>query len=118
MLTTQEVAQKLVTFCNAGQYEQAQKELYAQDAESLEQPFAPNSHVKGLDAILEKNKQFGESVVEIHQQSTSEPMISGRFFSVVMYMDVTHKESGREAMEEICLYEVKDGKIVKEQFFY
>jgi hypothetical protein len=25
---------------------------------------------------------------------------------------------GRSTMEELCVYEVKDGKIVKEQFFY
>lgn len=84
MLTTQEVAQKLVTFCNAGQYEQAQKELYAQDAESLEQPFVPNHHVKGLDAIFEKSKQFDEMLVEIHHQKISEPIIAGRFFSIVI----------------------------------
>jgi hypothetical protein len=31
---------------------------------------------------------------------------------------VTMKGSGRMKMDEIALYEVKDGKIVKEQFFY
>jgi len=28
------------------------------------------------------------------------------------------KGQPREKSEEICLYEVKDGKIVREQFFY
>ena len=35
-----------------------------------------------------------------------------------MGMDVTMKGAGRVKMDEIALYEVKDGKIVKEQFFY
>jgi ketosteroid isomerase-like protein len=34
-------------------------------------------------------------------------------------MDTTHKPSGhRSTTSEIAVYEVKDGKIVKEQFFY
>jgi hypothetical protein len=32
-------------------------------------------------------------------------------------MDVTMKGRGRVKLEEICAYEVKDGKIVSEQFF-
>jgi len=35
-----------------------------------------------------------------------------------MGMDCTYKGMGRQKMDEIALYEVKDGKIVKEQFFY
>jgi ketosteroid isomerase-like protein len=34
-------------------------------------------------------------------------------------MHTTHKPSGqRSKMSELAVYEVKDGKIVKEQFFY
>jgi hypothetical protein len=35
-----------------------------------------------------------------------------------MTMDVTMKEYGRITMSEICVYHVKDDKIVQEQFFY
>ncbi len=35
-----------------------------------------------------------------------------------MKTDVTYKEHGRVMMEEVAIYEVKDGKIVFEQFFY
>jgi hypothetical protein len=35
-----------------------------------------------------------------------------------MGLDATMKGVGRTKMDEIALYEVKDGKIVKEQFFY
>ena len=43
---------------------------------------------------------------------------AGRFFAVAMGMDCTMKGMGRQKMDEIALYEVKDGKIVREQFFY
>ena len=35
-----------------------------------------------------------------------------------MTLDATSKSMGRMKMDEIAVYEVKNGKIVKEQFFY
>jgi hypothetical protein len=35
-----------------------------------------------------------------------------------MGMDVTMKGMGRMKMDEVAVYEVKNGKIVKEQFFF
>jgi len=35
-----------------------------------------------------------------------------------MSFDVTFKDRGRQQMEEVCVYEVNNGKIVNEQFFY
>jgi ketosteroid isomerase-like protein len=49
----------------------------------------------------------------------SEAVVAGQFFSLVMVLDITPKAGGPSfTMEEICLYEVRDGKIVREQFFY
>jgi hypothetical protein len=36
---------------------------------------------------------------------------------IFMKMDVTMKEWGRKEMTELCIYKVKDGKIVSEHFF-
>jgi limonene-1,2-epoxide hydrolase len=35
-----------------------------------------------------------------------------------MVLDATIKGMGRMTLEEVCVYEVKDGKIVVEQFFF
>jgi hypothetical protein len=35
-----------------------------------------------------------------------------------MSIDATMKGMGRQVLDEVCVYEVKDGKIVQEQFFY
>src|ERR1700759_1509724 len=40
-MTTEQIAARLVELCRKGEYEQAQKELYADDAESVEAPGAP-----------------------------------------------------------------------------
>jgi len=42
----------------------------------------------------------------------------GNHFSLTMRYDMTFKERGRSTMEEICVYEVKDGKIATERYFY
>jgi hypothetical protein len=54
----------------------------------------------------------------MHSVEVSEPLVAGNWFSVVMTLDVTMKEYGRVTMREVCVYHVKDDKIVQEQFFY
>jgi hypothetical protein len=44
-------------------------------------------------------------------------LIAGDFFSIAMGIDATWKQGGRNSLEEICVYRVRDGKIVLEQFF-
>jgi ketosteroid isomerase-like protein len=73
---------------------------------------------EGKEAVIGKNQYWYSTVEEIHSGEVSEPIVSGDFFTVSMYMDVTYKEGGRMPMQEIAVYEVKDGKIVAEQFFY
>jgi hypothetical protein len=120
-MNTESVAKRLVELCRAAQYEQAQRELYAQDAVSIEPPWAPAGslgNAKGLPAIFEKSRQFAEGVEEVHSAGCSDPVIAGDWFSVAMTLDATFKGMGRSQIEEICVYRVRDGKVVHEQFFY
>ncbi len=119
VMTTKDVANRFNELAQTGQFDKIQDELYADDAESIEPPNAPGlKSVKGLAAIKEKGKQFNEMVEEMHGGSSTAPVVGGRFFSVGMTMDCTMKGMGRINMEEIAVYEVKDGKIVKEEFFF
>ncbi|MFI5135355.1 MAG: SnoaL-like domain-containing protein, partial [Chitinophagales bacterium] len=43
---------------------------------------------------------------------------AGNHFTISWWMDVTMKGQGRTSMDEVIVYEVKDGKIVREQFYY
>lgn len=120
-MNTEQVAKRLVELCRAGKYEQAQDELYAPDAVSIEMAGLPPGalgNATGMDAIREKGRKWAEGIVEIHGGSVSEPVVAGDWFSVAMGIDATYKEMGRVPMEEICVYRVRDGKIVHEQFFY
>ena len=117
-MNTQEIANRLVDLCRKGDYETCYKELYAQDVWSIEPEGSPNEKVQGMEGIAAKGKQWSEMMEEFHGSEIGEPIVAGNHFSVTMMYDATFKERGREKMEEICVYQVKEGKIVKEQFFY
>ena len=47
-----------------------------------------------------------------------DPVVAGDWFSIAMGIDATYKEMGRMNMKQICAYQVRDGMIAHEQFFY
>lgn len=116
-MNTQQVAERLVALCRDGKNMDAINELYSDNVVSRES-MGDEQEVTGKQAIIEKNQNWFNSVEELHSANVSEPLVAGDFFSVAMVYDVTFKTSGRMQMEEIALYEVKDGKIAKEHFYY
>ena len=115
-MTTQEVADRLVALCRQGQFDVAMTELYHQDIESVEPDGAPVKLVKGIEAVVAKSKQWAENVEEIHSSVVSDPLVAGIHFSISMKMNISFKGMGRMGMEEICVYQVSDGKIIRENF--
>jgi ketosteroid isomerase-like protein len=118
-MTTKEIAKRLKKLCDKGDWEGAHRELYAKDAVSIE-PEASGGFEKethGLDAIIEKGKKWSNMVSEVHEIEVSDPMVAGNTFAVTMRMDMTMKDKKRSDMTELCVYHVKDGKIISEQFF-
>ena len=119
VMTTHDVASRFHELSQSGEWETIHNELYADNAVSIEPENSPGMKtVEGIEAIKQKGKQFGEMVEEMHGGYSNEPQIAGNHFAVAMGMDVSMKGQGRSKMDEIAVYEVKDGKIVKEQFFY
>ncbi len=118
-MTTQQIANRLVELCREGEFEKAQKELFSEDAISIEPEASAGfeKETKGLNAILEKGHLWSQMVEETHGGSVSEPLIAGNAFAVDLVMDITMKGKGRSKMTELCVYQVKDGKIASEQFF-
>lgn len=119
-MTTQEIADRFYQLSQQNKYEAIQDELYANHAVSIEPPHAAAQgfqNAEGLEGI-KKAEAFNNTVEEMHGGYASQPVVGGNFFSVAMGMDVTMKGAGRMNMDEIAVYEVQDGKIVKEQFFF
>ena len=118
-MSTNDVANRFNELAQTGQWDQIQAELFADNAVSIEPAYSPGlQSVEGIEAIKQKGKHFEEMVEEMHGGYSKEPVVAGNHFAVAMGMDVTMKGAGRMQMDEIAVYEVKDGKITKEQFFY
>ena len=118
-MTTKEVAKEFYTLAQQGNWEKIQNELYSKEAKSIEPPHSQGLKTAvGMEQIKEKGKQWQEMVEETHSGFCNEPQDTGNYFTCVMGFDATFKKQGRMSQEEIALYEVKDGKIVLEQFFY
>ncbi|MGI9551096.1 MAG: SnoaL-like domain-containing protein [Aurantibacter sp.] len=117
-MTTQEVANRFWDLVRQGKNAEAQQELYADNVECIEMPNAPMPGVMGKQAVAERLQQWYASVEEVHDSKVTEPLVMGNHFSMGMAMDLTMKGAGRNKFEEVCLYQVEDGKIVKERYFY
>jgi len=117
-MSVQNIANQLVNLCRQGKFDEAAQELYSNDIVSIEPSGAPNERIEGMDAYHAKGKAWQNMVETFHGMEVSDPVVAGQFFTCKMDMDITMKGQPREKSEEICLYEVKDGKIVREQFFY
>jgi len=117
-MNTQEVANKWRQMCNEGKNLECITELYAEDIVSKEMPGMPEELITGKQNVWNKSKDWLESVEDFHANEISEPVVAGNFFTAKMTFDCTFKERGRQQMEELCVYEVKDGKIASEQYLY
>ncbi|MEL7534617.1 MAG: nuclear transport factor 2 family protein [Bacteroidota bacterium] len=117
-MNTQEVANQLVSLCREGKNMEAVQSLYSDKIVSVEPAGAPVEITEGKEAVIAKTQNFYSMVEEMHGGTVSDPVVVGNHFTVSMGMDITMKGVGRTEMNEICVYEVQDGKIVREQFFF
>lgn len=117
--STENIARRLVALCRDAKWETAQRELFSQDAVSIEPQPGPmfDQETRGLEAIVEKGKKFDAMIEKLHSLKVSDPLVGPSSFACTMNLDITMKGQGRMQMGELCVYEVKDGKIVAERFF-
>ena len=122
-MSAREIGEKLVAYCKQGKNLDAIDELYADDIVSIEAAASPEAdmprEMKGKEAIIGKNKWWSENN-EVHSGEVNGPFPHGDDkFAVQFRYDVTFKPaSQRMQMNEIAVYELKDGKIAREEFFY
>lgn len=118
-MSTQQIASRLVQLCREGKNVEAINELYDDDIVSIEPEGSPMAgKTVGKQAVLESTNRWFDSVEQLHSVEISDPLVSDGFFACNMKIDATYKEHGRNVMSELCVYEVRDGRIVSDQFFY
>jgi hypothetical protein len=119
-MTVQDVAKKYVELVKAGKHDEILGTLFARDAVSVEAAAMPGMDrvSNGIDAIIGKGKWWQDNHT-VHKEEVRGPYPHDNRFAVHFAYDVTNKPSGqRIAMEEVGLFTVENGKIVREEFFY
>lgn len=117
-----EVGTGLAALCSEGKYMEAIDRYYSDNVESVEGHPSPGieTQVKGIEAVRQKNRSWMEDS-EVHSIQVDGPFVSegSNQFALHFRIDVTDKKNGKRVQgSEIGLYTVKDGKIVREEFFY
>jgi ketosteroid isomerase-like protein len=119
-MTTLEVGNRLVALCREGQDEKVMNTLYHPEIVSVEAAAMPGmpQEQRGLSACQGKAKWWSENNT-VHSAKVEGPFPHGDRFAVRFTYDLTRKKDGqRVKMDEVALYTVKDGKIVREEFYY
>jgi len=118
-VTTQEVAVRFNELAQQEKWFEIQDELFAGNVRSVDPPNSPYfGYAEGKAPVRKKGEDWVKRVKAVHRTYTTEPVVGGNHFAVGREMDITVEGFGRIKMDEIMLYEVKDGQIVSEQFFY
>lgn len=117
-LTTREVAARFHELAQKEQWFEIQDELFAENVRSVEPQGAALPNAEGKAAVRRKGEQLLQRVEAVHRSHTTAPVVGGNFFAVGRELDITVRGAGRVQMNEVMLYEVKYGRIVREQFFY
>lgn len=118
-MTTADVAKRFYELAQLGNWDRIQEELFSQDARSIEPAHAPGlKSVTGLDKIKAKARDWESTIEKAHGGYCKEPQVAGNYFTCTMGADLTMKGQGRVMLEEVAVYEVREGRIVSEQFFY
>jgi hypothetical protein len=90
--------------------------MYSDDIVSVE---AGGNSTAGKQAVIQKSEKWAAGLT-LHGETVRGPFFHGQNeFAVIFVFDVTPKSTGkRQQQEEVGVYTVSEGKIVKEEFYY
>jgi ketosteroid isomerase-like protein len=119
-MNTMEIARQLVALCREGKNEVALQTLFSPDVVSVEAMAMAGGTQEstGMAAVKAKGEWWFANH-EIHSAAVTGPWPNGNRFVVGFQYDVTFKPTGkRMKLDEVGLYTIEGGKIVREEFFY
>src|SRR5215212_2419978 len=119
IMTTAEIASRFYDLAKEEKWFEIQDEFFSDDVKSIDPPGSPwFGNAEGKTNVRKKGEEFVKKIEAVHRVFTSAPVLGASHFAVGREIDITVQGHGRIQINQVMLYEVKDGKIVSEQFFY
>lgn len=117
--TTQQVADRFHELAQQEKWFEIQDEFFSDNVKSIDPTGSPYfGYAEGKAAVRKKGEDFVARIEAVHHTSTTAPLVTGNHFAVGREKDITVQPHGRIQISQIMLYEVSEGKIISEQFFY
>lgn len=118
-MTTQEIANNVTALLREGKFDEVYERYF--DTKNIrhiepQSPYFPD--LTGIKAIKEKDTQMQAGIDSVNEMEVGNPIVAKYHFALPYKMSVNLKEGNKLELDEIIVYEVKDGKITLEQFFY
>lgn len=113
-----EIGQSLVSMFNRGQFAEIEAKWWNPREITSVEGVGVSLAWAGKAAVDAKNHEWMADHI-IHGASADGPFVGASGFAVRFRMDVETKSTGdRRVMDEVGVYTVKNGKIVREEFMY
>ena len=109
--TIHEIAARFNELAREEKWFEIQEEFFTEDVRSIELsrfPYLENA--EGKSRVRKKATDWVNRIETVHRLFTTEPIVAGNHFAVGREMDLTMQGLGRVQINEIMLYEVKDGR--------
>jgi len=121
-MSTMEVANRYCELAKQNNWTQILDELCSENLVNKEPDHAAGRGIQpitqGLEHVKAKGAGNRAKIEAVHSQQCSAPLVAGNFFTVTLTRDVTYFGRPRMNLEEIAVFEVHEGRILSEQFFY
>ncbi|MEX1363835.1 MAG: nuclear transport factor 2 family protein [Nannocystaceae bacterium] len=93
---------------------EAFEKFYADDVVMMENDEA----FEGKEANRKREQEFFGNIKEVHSAGIGATAVQGNVSFCEQYFDATFKDGTRVKMDEVAVRTWRDGKIIKERFFY
>ena len=117
-----DLAYKCMELWSTDRWTECYQTYYAQDAVKVEPTVVGEyaNEISGLDALASQEEYIQNDLMEVHAVYVSEgPFFRANGFAVIIKSDFTVKATGeRHIFRELGVYDVKDGKITREEYIY
>lgn len=119
-MTTQEIADQLVSKLKAGDFMGAY-DLFDQEKAKHYEPKSPVvsfRNLTGIQAIKEKDQAMASGIAKVSLPEIDQVTVKSNVIALNYKMALELKDGNALNLDEVIVYEVENGKIISENIFY